>query len=267
MSKLARHLRPAGIALGVIGVILALGFVERTADRTPINALQVTVEGGEGVHFIDEVAVRREIMDHGGSVLGSRTADVDVTRIESGLRSIPSVAAAEVYHTMDGVLHARVSQRVPIVRVFNQDGSSFYIDKNGWTMPTSASYTARVPVVTGHLDEPGAAHGVYFVHASDSLKRHFLSDEIHRLAVFIAADPFWAAMVDQVIVNPDGEFELVPRVGAQCVLLGDASVLDQRFAKLRIFYEKGIARSDWRRYARIDLRFADQVVCTKRTTP
>jgi hypothetical protein len=31
----------------------------------------------------------------------------------------PCVAKAEVYHTMDGVLHVRVQQREPIVRVFN----------------------------------------------------------------------------------------------------------------------------------------------------
>jgi cell division protein FtsQ len=51
------------------------------------------------------------------------------------------------------------------------------------------------------------------------------------------------------------------------VLLGDGSALAERFGKLRIFYEKGIPKADWRRYGRIDLRFADQIVCTKRTTP
>lgn len=266
MKKLKRYLRPAGIALAVLGVMLALGFVERTADRAPITDLQVTVDGVEGVHFIDEKAVRREILDQGIAVLGSRTSDVDVTRIEDRLRSIPCVARAEVYHTMDGALHARVQQRVPIVRVFNQDGTGFYIDKEGWTMPTSTNYTARVLVVTGQLNEPGGINGVYSVYAGDSVQRSFRSDDIHRLATFINADPFWTAMIDQVVVNADGEFELIPRVGVQRVLLGDGSELQQRFEKLRIFYEKGIPKADWRRYARIDLRFADQIVCTKRTT-
>ena len=67
--------------------------------------------------------------------------------------------------------------------------------------------------------------------------------------------------------NLEGDFELVPRIGAQRILIGDGSDLDQRFGKLRIFYEKGIPKADWRRYSCIDVRFADQVVCTKRTTP
>jgi cell division protein FtsQ len=167
---------------------------------------------------------------------------------------------------MDGALHARVKQRIPIVRVFNLDGSSFYIDQEGWTMPTSTSYTARVLVVTGLLNEPGAKNGVYSVFATDSIKTAFRSDDIHRLATFISADPFWRALIDQVVVTADGEFELIPRIGAQRVLLGDGSALQQRFEKLKVFYDKGIPKADWRRYSRIDLRFADQVVCTKRTT-
>ncbi len=267
MKKIKRILRPVGIATAVVGILLALGFVERTADRVPIMDLRVTVDGTEGVHFIDEQAVRREVLDQGITVMGAPTGDVDVTGIEERLRSIPCVAKAEVYHTMDGALHARVQQRIPIVRVFNTDGSSFYIDTEGWVMPINPNYTARVLVVTGHLSENGAAEGVHSVFGSDSLEEHSLSDDIHRLATFIAADPFWNAMIDQVVVTADNDFELIPRVGAQRVLIGDGSALEQRFNKLRIFYEKGIPRSDWRRYARIDLRYTDQIVCTKRTTP
>ncbi|MDQ3101273.1 MAG: cell division protein FtsQ/DivIB, partial [Bacteroidota bacterium] len=182
-------------------------------------------------------------------------------------RNIPSVSKAEVYHTMDGTLHVKVVQREPMVRVFNSNGSSFYIDRAGSTMPVQLNHTARVLVVTGVLSEEGASNGVRSVLENDSLKDLQFSDEIHSVARFIRDDLFWNALIDQVIVNSDHEFELVPRVGGQRVLLGDGTHLEQRFAKLKLFYEKGIPKADWRRYARIDLRFADQIVCTKRTTP
>ena len=267
MKNLRRILRPLGIAIAVLAVMLMLGFVERTADRAPITDLRVVVEGGEGMHFIDEHAVRLEVLDQGISVMGSPTGEVDITRIEERLRNIPCIAGAEVYHTMDGALHVQVRQREPIVRVFNQDGTSFYIDRDGWTMPTSPDYTARVLVVSGSLNEPGATNGVHSVLANDSLRLHTYSDELHRLATFIVGDPFWNALIDQVVVPSDGGFELVPRVGTQRILIGNGDELEQRFNKLRIFYEKGIPRTDWRRYTCIDLRFADQIVCTKRTMP
>jgi cell division protein FtsQ len=268
MKKIKRLLRPIGIAVAILAVMLVLGFVERASDRTPISPdLDIIVDGGEGLHFIDREMVRREVLDQGTEVIGAAIGDVDVPMIEERLRTIPSVAKAEVYHTMDGVLHVKVKQREPVVRVFNTDGSSFYIDKEGWTMPTSTNYTARVLVVTGALNEPGAKHGVIPVYGSDSLMHVFRSDDIHRLATFIRKDALWNALIDQVVVMADGEFELIPKVGAQRVLIGDGSDLPQRFEKLRLFYTKGMPLTDWRRYSRIDLRFADQVVCTKRTTP
>lgn len=267
MKKFKRILRISGMMAAIIGVVLALGFVERTADRTPISDLQVRVDGVEGMHFIDDRAVRREVLDQGTAVMGAATGEVDVPAIEQRLRGIPSVQKAEVYHTMDGILHVRVKQREPIVRVFNADGKSFYIDKQGWTMPTSANYTARVLVVTGALNEPGATAGVRSVFESDSVEHRFRSDDIHRLAMFIRKDPFWNALIDQVVVTADGEFELIPRVGNNRVLIGDGTAMEQRFEKLRLFYQEGMPQADWRRYARIDLRFADQIVCTKRTTP
>lgn len=267
MNKLKRILRPLMIVLSAVGVVVMLGFVERSSDRTPIADLKITVVGDEGVHFIDDVGVRRQVLDQGIAVLGSPIGDLDLPKIEQRLRGLPCVSQAEAHHTMDGTLHVMVKQRAPVVRVFNTDGTSFYIDKEGITMPIDPHYTARVLVVTGALSEPGAVDGVCSVYATDSIMNLFRSDDIHRLALFIRQDQLWNALIDQVVVKSDGEFELVPKVGAQRILIGDGSDLEQRFAKLKIFYEKGIPKADWRRYDRIDLRFDDQVVCTKRTTP
>ncbi|MBL0128344.1 MAG: hypothetical protein IPP83_13030 [Flavobacteriales bacterium] len=267
MKRMKRFLRPLAIVLGITGAAVMLGFVERTTDRTPLTTLDIRVHGGEGVHFIDEMAVRRAVMDHGIAVLGAAAGDVHIAHIEERLRNIPCVADAEVYHDLDGTLHVIVKQREPVVRVLNGDGSSFYIDEDGWVMPVDPDYTARVLVATGWIREPGAVNGVYSVYADDSLAQATCSDEIHRIASFIRKDELWNALIDQLVVNADGEFELIPRVGAQRILIGDGSALEQRFAKLRLFYSEGMPKADWRRYARIDLRFADQIVCTKRNSP
>ena len=266
-EKINKLIRPVGIGFLVLGGMVLLGFVERTADRTPITELFVRVKGEPGVHFIDEAGVRNVVMEQGTPIIGAPMGELNALALETRLRNIPCVASAEVYHTMDGDLHVTVRQREPIVRVLNGDGTSFYIDEEGWSMPTDPDHTARVLVVTGWLKEPGAINGVRSVFESDSIREHCLSDDIHRLAAFIRADPLWNALIDQVVVNAEGEFELVPRVGGHRVLIGDGSALEKRFAKLRLFYKDGMPKADWRRYARIDLRFADQIVCTKRTSP
>ncbi len=265
MKNLKPLLRRAGLVLAAAGALLALGFVEHSTGTAPITALHVAVRGGEGVHFVDEAAVRRAIVESGLPVLGAPAREVDLAGIERHLRAIPCVAAAEAYHDLNGVLHVKVRQREPVIRVINADGSSFYIDAEGWTMPLSAAYTARVPVASGWLQEPGASAGAINVHADDSLARMGRSDELHRLALFLRGDALWSSLIDQIVVAADGQMELVPLVGGQRILIGEGEALEQRFAKLRLFYQHGIAKSDWRRYARIDLRFDDQIVCTKRT--
>lgn len=267
MNRLKRLLRPLGLALCAIGALVILGFVDRTTSSAPIAEVKVRVLGGEGMHFIDEQGVRTELIGQGSAVVGAASGQVDLAGLEQRLRAIPCVADAEVYHDLNGVLHVSVSQREPVMRVINADGSSFYIDADGFTMPTDEDYTARVPVAMGWLQEPGAAHGVIDVNAHDTLVSRYRSDDLHRLAVFLRRDPLWSALIDQVVVGPDGQMELIPTVGGQRILIGDGSALEQRFAKLRLFYEHGIPKADWRRYARIDLRFSDQIVCTKRTNP
>lgn len=267
MKKPKRLLRSAAMVLGAVGAVLALGFVERTTDGTPVSDLSVDVQGAEGVHFIDERAVRNEVMASGTPVMGTPLGELGIRGIEERLRNIPCVAGAEVYHTLEGTLHVDVRQREPVVRVINSDGTSYYIDTDGWTMPMDPDHTARVLVVTGWLNEPGAVNGVRSVYESDSVQRHSRSDDIHRLALFIRRDPLWNALIDQVVVNAEGGFELIPRVGGQRILLGDGTALEQRFEKLRLFYREGMPKAGWRRYSRIDLRFAGQIVCTERNTP
>lgn len=262
-KKLHRLLKPAGILLGSALVVLVLGFTERRTDRSPVIELRVEVDAPEGVHFIDASAVRERVMAAHTGIVGTPMGEVPVAAIEQDLRSVPCIASADLYHTLDGVLHVRVKQRRPIVRVMNADGSSFYIDSDGYTMPVTDAFTARVLVATGALLEPFTT-GVHRVTTNDSLSAATRSDEILRLARFIAADPTWSALIDQVTVDAGGDMELIPRIGLQRIAIGKGEQLEQRFAKLAGFYAGGIAQGGWRSYSRIDLRFADQVVATRR---
>ncbi len=260
-------LRPILLTVVAALVVAALGFVERTADRRPVQDLAIEVRAVDELRFISPMQVREQVLAMGDAVVGVPVAEMDLRAIEERLRAIPWVRGAEAYHTLDGILHVRVEQRVPIMRVLDHDGGSYYLDLDGHTMPLSAQHTARVPVAMGKVHLAGAAEQVMDLRSTDSLVAVSHLPELHRIAVFLHDDPFWAALIDQVIVMPDGQFELVPRVGAQRIRIGNADRMSQRMAKLQLFYRQGIDQTDWRRHSIIDLRFDGQVVCTNRTTP
>ncbi|HEY0978234.1 MAG TPA: hypothetical protein VGE21_12255 [Flavobacteriales bacterium] len=265
MNRFRRLLRPLAFIGAACALLVVLGFVEHSARRTPVTDLQVEVEGAAGVHFIDQEAVRAKVLAAHTGLIGAAVSEVDITAIENDLRNIGCVAKADVYHTMDGKLHIRVAQREPIARVINADGTGFYIARDGSTMPLSTEHTARVLVFTGPLHEPFSTQVTDLEAMDDSLTAATHSLRMLRVARTIVADPLWNALFEQVVLDAEGGFELIPRVGLQRIRIGTGEQLAQRLEKLRTFYHQGIAQTDWRRYSVIDLRFGDQVVCTKRT--
>ena len=267
MNAPRAFVRPVLLVATAALVVVALGFVERTAERRPVQDLAIDVREVDDARFITPQQVREQVLSMGEEVVGVPVAEMDLEAIEDRLRAVPWVSAAEAYHTLDGILHVRVEQRAPIVRVLDQDGRGYYLDAEGHTMPLSTQHTARVPVALGTVHLQGAAERVIDLRGTDSLITASHLPEVHRIATFLRQDPFWAALIDQIVVTPEGEFELVPRVGGQRIRIGGTDRLEQRFAKLRLFYRQGIDQTDWRRHAIIDLRFDGQVVCTQRTTP
>ena len=64
--------------------------------------------------------------------------------------------------------------------------------------------------------------------------------------------------------NRNQEFEIIPRVGAHQILLGNAENLELKFRNLKILYEEGLAYEGWNKYEIINLKYNNQVICSKR---
>jgi len=88
-------------------------------------------------------------------------------------------------------------------------------------------------------------------------------NDVYAMSKFIGQDDFWKAQFNQVYVTRDKEFELIPRVGDHQILLGDAENLDKKLTKLRLFYREGLDKTGWNEYKTLNLKYTNQVVCTK----
>ena len=183
-------------------------------------------------------------------------SDIDVERVEEVLEEQAFVGDAEAYVDAALVLNISVRQRVPLLRVIADNGQNYYLDREGVRLPLSANYTVRVPVVTGNV----------IAWSEDYARKpeHQLS-QLMALGRMLAADPFLAALVEQIDVTDNGELVLAPKVGDQVVYLGryDESLTPARLDRLKIFYREGLPYEGWRKYRSFDLRYADQVVAKK----
>lgn len=254
------------LVVGTVGLFVSLAFTERESDKILCTDVRIEVDPGSGVFFVSNEDVMGMINSKGGPK-GKPISSVPIAAYERHITSDPSVKRAEVFTKHNGVFAVKVYQREPIVRVFNSDGESFYLDKDGNVMPTSQNYTARVPVASGFIMEKIHLMQRYNVAAmNDSLKSISCLDELFELASFIRNDNFWKANIQQIVVEPNGELTLIPTIGDHSILLGNTDKMEQKFKKLHLFYTKGLNRTGWEHYSHINLKYKDQVICTKKNS-
>ena len=164
------------------------------------------------------------------------------------------IKTAELYFDNNDVLRINIMEREPIVRIFNSDGSSFYIDSSIKKLPLSDKFSARLPVFTNF-----PAYGNSFSKADSNLLI-----EIKNIGTYISQDPFWMAQIEQVDITPDGSFEMIPKIGNQVIIFGSADNCEEKFNNLLVFYKNVQSKVGWNKYAAINVSYKDQVVAVKR---
>lgn len=247
------------------GMLFLLGFVENRQSDRFCSGLDIYIDRSNGNFFVNEEDIFSMVYHEADTIIGKKLIDIDSERLEYKINNHPSVENTEVFKTIDGRLVVEVAQRTPIVRIFAYNGDSYYIDSTGRIMPPSGEYTARVMVASGYIfDNFIEINHLNARELSDSLEVKTLVDDIFELAEYIRKDELWLAQIEQLYVNKDFEVELIPRVGNHRIVFGDATAIDEKFNKLKIFYRKGLNKTGWNEYSEINLKYANQVVCTKR---
>jgi cell division protein FtsQ len=180
---------------------------------------------------------------------------VDVARIEQVLEQDPFVENAETFVDVKGNLNLKITQRQPILRVIDDNNLNYYLDKNGAKMPLSKYYSARVPIVTGAVPP--------YVSGFLGLKKYALKD-VFNLVQRLNADAFFAPMLQQIIVDPAGEFTLIPILGDQKIRIGTLDDLDEKLERLKVFYKEAMPYEGWKKYRSISVKYKGQIVCKKK---
>jgi cell division protein FtsQ len=239
------------ICLG--GLITLMSFIQIKKASVLCTAVKVNIPGSQ--YFIDKQEVDQILQTNSHTLIGRRLEGIDIQDLENKLRANPFIEFAKVYTEMDGVLRVEVSQRQPILRIMNHYDMDFYVDQHGLKIPLSPNFTARVLVANGFIDE-------LFTNHVDSLHTK-LAKDLFLTADFIRKDSLWDAQIAQLYVNKDHEIELIPRVGSQRILIGNADSLQVKFANLIAFYKQVLPKVGWDKYSTINIKYSGQVVGIK----
>lgn len=191
----------------------------------------------------------------GYSLAGVPIGAVDVERVERVLKGDPFVKNAIVYVDAVNKVHIQLKQREPILRVIDKNGLTYYLDREGGQVPWSKHYTPRVLVATGNIKPYDRDYA--------TKKKHVLKD-LYKLTNRIMEDEFLEPMIEQIYVTQSGDYQMIPKVGDQKIILGSLDRLEEKILYLKNFYKNGFAYKGWQKYKTINLTFKGQVVAERK---
>jgi cell division protein FtsQ len=250
------------IVILIAGTIFLLGFTDQEHQHKNYRNFRIEILNPSDQAMITLDEINELINKNFGDIEGTPITWIDLVQLEKTVLDNPYVSSCEVYQTIecDLVLKARV--REPLVRVINQDDQQFYLDYNGFAMPVTPVHPSLVPIANGYISD----HFVSLDKTEKPLSIYPQNSALHQVypvAYYIANDNFLKSFIDQIYVNEKLEIELVPKIGSQKIIFGNAADASEKLENLKTFYLKVMSKMDWRVYKSINLKYKNQVVCTK----
>ncbi len=241
---------------GSVGFVMLTSAAISKQRSIACRQLHIQLDNEQGLFFVDEEDVRLVFTKLcGQQPEGKPIKTIDIAKLEEELERNPYIQSADLYADIQGDLHVSIQQKEPLLRIINNNAVSFYIDKNGHKIPTSAKFTSRIPVATGFIDPTQVSNGK----VADSTTLN----ELYQLALFLENNPFRKALVEQIYVDERGEFEIIPMVGSHSILIGRADDLEGKFKRLMIFYKEVLTNVEESQYRTVNVKYKDQIICTK----
>ena len=238
------------IAVGA-GTILLLAAAAKNKDVQHCSGISINIEGVDNNFFVDKKDVINSItLIVGGNPVGKIISAFDLREMENDLVKDVWIKTVQMFFDNNNRLMVNVLEREPVARVFSTKGTTFYIDSSLAMLPLSEKFSARLPVFTGFPSNKGV------LSKPDSA----LLKGILVLSLAIQKDTFRTAIIDQVDITPQRNFELIPKIGNNIIVFGDAADLDEKFNKLQLFYQQVMVKSGWNKYSEINIAYHGQIV-------
>lgn len=196
--------------------------------------------------------------------------DLQMNVIERELKSKSQILDVNVYAKIGNQWTIDIQQRKPIVRIYNTEGKSFYVDENGSVIYLNSClncYSTKVLIANGDIVMNEREENNDAIINNKKLKTNLIVNKIYRISKYVCNDPFLSAQISQIYLREDGDFILIPQIGDQLIVFGTADSdkqVERKLKKLTTFYKEGIKYEGWDKYKEINLKFNDQIVCKKK---
>lgn len=252
--KVSKIVKFTLVTLLFVGLVVYLGYAmlflsAPAADEKCVDVELLLNQRDSKFAFVDKEDVESLLKNAHVYPKGMLMKDVETKKIEDALKSNDFISKVECYKSANGKVCIRVEQRIPILLVMPEGKDGYFVDAQG-KIASNKVHVTNLPVASGDIDEK------------------YASTKLADFGQFLQTDEFWNNQIEQIYVqkNRKGErvVELVPRVGNHIIYLGSMDDYQKKLQKMRAFYDKAMKTVGWDKYARVNLEYDHQIICTKR---
>ena len=231
----------------ILAVALTVGILwAREKSRGELcTSVDVEVINADSTSFVTPQGVLTDLKGQGIKIVGKHMGDINASDIEEALKVSPYLENADIVKCQNGKVLIRVSQLVPVMRIFDGE-DSYYMNKAGKRMAATTYYHCDVPVVQGHFT------------------RKYPATRLLPLIDYVENDSLLHSLVSMFQVRDTNNIILVPNISGHVVNIGNADGFDNKFAKLKLFYREVLPKRGWNTYDTISVKWNHQIVATRR---
>lgn len=239
----------------VVGLLAAgIVFSQLHNNKRVCSAIQVDFTDNDEINFLTEKEIVAKIYyKAGGKVIGKPLVSLDLNTIEKEIYKSNYVQDCKIYFNQKDEMIVQIKQNIPILRIINNDGVSYYLSENKVKMPLCSNFTPNVPIAVGDV-----------MIRTDIKRDSIVLSQLYDMAKTFEADTVLNALIDYVAVQKNGELEMFPKFGKHTIFFGsydnDAPL---KWRNLKAFYRDVMGTMGWDKYVRINLKYKNQIVGEK----
>lgn len=256
------------------GVVYLFVFANVKQKEVTCKEFKINIDYAGAPVLIKTYNIRNEITQAGIKVKGQPVEFLQAKKLRKLLNNNPYISKATISVSVNGTVEANILQRNPLVRVIDKDLNQCLIDHDGYVLPLSNEFPVRLIVANGNIpslsslklpvsgnDEYISSFNVPKIKRKKPLPAEL--SNIYKIACELEKDTLTSILVEQIYLNSSNEIELIPKVGDQSIIFGDTTALTEKVNKLKVFYAEGMKTMAWNNYKTINLKYKNQVVCSK----
>lgn len=230
--------------LGYVSVAFALARIEN--ESRTCAGFDLRIEGNSIPDSVIRQGLASQLSKYPHKIKGEKIADINLQQIEDYLSKFSNFETVECSINPDSRLRITVTPIKAEVRVFENDGTSFYINRYGKRIKADAEFFIDVPVLitTKKNDQ--------YIRSALSVIRQTYTDT--ELAPLIAAYK----------LDGPNDILLIPRLHGHVINFGDSTRTAEKKAALLTAYREILPAKGWNTYDTISVKFRNQIVASRR---